>query len=119
MNDDDKPSMATIQRWNDEMWNIYNHAAAKLSEDCQIEQEIVNDGAVWINHNQSPLISDSNHVLRVSMRYEYDFHYGVDEVDEYNTVFHTFEDGMIPDARPASHRLKKADELLSRYGCLS
>lgn len=111
-------STATIQRWNDEMWNLYSNFVTRLAPHCRIDEEIVNDGGIWIDNSDSKLVKEGDHLLRISMRYEGDFHFGVDEVDDDNTIWKTFEEGSLPDGASFETRHEKAKELLTNYGCL-
>ena len=111
-------SMEKIREWNDEMWDIARTFAPQLQPDCKMEEEILLDGGVWVDKHDSDLVSDPNHFLRIQMRYEDDFHFGVVETDEENNEHRVFEEGSILDNRPSTERLEKARDLLDRYGCL-
>jgi len=107
-----------IRDWDDEMWDIVRTFSPQLRADCDMNEEILHDGGVWIDKRDSELITETGHFLRVQMRYENNFHFGVVETDDDNREHRVFEEGSILDDRPRDERKEKARELLKRYGCL-
>ena len=110
--------MGIIDRENDEMWELVRTFKPRLNANCKMEEEIVNDGGVWVDNHQSDLIKNPDHFLRVQMRYENHLYYGVVEADRDNKEYYVWEDGIVKDSATLSVKISVINRLLEQYGCL-